>query len=196
MKRPRKPADVGPGITRLPAKRTYRGDSAEGAQELARLIRECMARTFDGAVGPAERLARRLAPPEPGNEDEAPARGTVAWISKEIIDLLDISRKERARNTDHSLIRAFEAGQWYGHLLTKLGWEGNALRGERVQHGGRKGAERRHGEGRAAEVPIWIAWAKDNLPATLSHFGASRKVARHFAVPVETVRKRLPKKPW
>lgn len=142
--KPRKAADVGPGITRLPPLRTYRFDSAEDMEALcgvllawARKAPESGAWTWAGFVAPVERLARKLAPREPGDDEEPlqrserPARGAAAWIAEKIIDSLDAARKRRGRDGDEDLIAAFQAGKWFGHLVTKFAWETDALSGER-----------------------------------------------------------------
>lgn len=155
MTRPRKAADDGPGITRLPKRRTYRCDSAKDIEALgpdlqvwARKFKQSRGWTFDGFVVPAERLARKLAPREPGDDEEPlqrserPARGAGAWIAQRILDSLDAARSQRGRGGEADLIEAFEAGQWYGHLLTKLAWETDALSGERSAVVGRLSGKR------------------------------------------------------
>ena len=131
MKRPRKTADDGPGITRLaPEGRTYHfpEDLKEWLEDWERWIHEwneSKAWTFDGFVAQADRLAREKAP------GPTPAQGTVPWIAREILKGLRDARALRGRDGDGDLIGAFLAGQGFGHLLTKLGWEIDALRGER-----------------------------------------------------------------
>lgn len=201
MKRPRKTADVGRGITRLPERRTYRLDSAEDMAALgphlkawARKFKESRAWTFDGLVAPAERLARKCgARPEPRDDEdpprrnERPARGTVAWIAQKVLDELDLARRQRELPGDFDQIAAFEAGQWFGHLLTKLDWETDALRGERDLAHNRRTAKL------GGRQPLLAAEDVDRLlAAPAGKRGAQiRRLAEDAGVTSGAVRKRL-----
>lgn len=120
----RRPPDD-PGITRLRPQRVV------GAAELEQWA------SFDAIVSTAERLAREHAP-GPGLR---PARGTVAWIAERI--LWAISNARKMRGSDAAALEAFLAGQWYGHLATKLDWEREALIGQRQVEAGERGGRSR-----------------------------------------------------
>lgn len=96
-------------------------------------------------------------------------------------------------------VLAFSLGELWGRLTFSEEWEAHAIRGERVQAGGRKGASAANAErgpGRRSQLPEWLEWAKHNIPHSVSHNRAAKLVGRHFHLPAETVRKMLPKKPW
>lgn len=183
MKRKVQRAPDDPGITRLAPRRSYRLDNPQDVADLIRHLEEwtpqwneAKAWTFDGRVAPVEELARRLAPEweSPAamllkhragtlRGRKSPADGTVAWIAEKILNKLHIAHRP---NGDVSTIAAFEAGQWYGHLLTKLGWESDALRGERALENAREAG--RLG-GRAPLVDV-----SDDLRAVVEARGAER----------------------
>jgi hypothetical protein len=176
-RKPQRSADD-PGITRLaPEGRTYHfpQDIAEFKRHMEAFAREWNAAkgwTFDGHIAPAEQLARKHAP-RPGSR---PSRGTTAWIAAEILKEIADVRDLRGRPGDGDLIAAVNAGQWYGHLETKLRWQTEALVGEGVLPGRREGGRvaaavrgRKNDESRAQ-------WWEKNL--VLRRQGVARRTDR------------------
>ena len=92
----------------------------------------------------------------------------------------------------------FMLGRVSGMGFWRVFLEADADLGRKVIGGGRAGAEAHTAtrqKSRAENVAKWLRYGR-TLPSSLSHAGASKRIAQHFGVSWETVRRVLPKKPW
>ena len=190
-----RPADD-PGITRLPPLRSYRTDKP---QETADLLaqqqqwfskwRESAAWTLDGFFASVERSCLELAPEWVSREElrklgtdwrtrrrALPAKGTVKWLAEKVLDHVELVRTMRGNETDEDVIQAFHAGQWYGHLVTKLDWERKALDGDAVQAGRRRGGTAARAARSQVLESVRAEWWNKNL--ALRHQKVARRVER------------------
>jgi hypothetical protein len=105
-----------------------------------------------------------------------------------------------ANDARMAALMAFAMAQETTFGLIAVFFDRDARRGRRTLAGGSKGAKARastRGATLQDKIPTWLDWAEAHCDRKMSHNALSQRVARHFGVNPETVRKYLPKrKTW